>query len=61
MSHRLGFNLECQHAYGAVVNYLRLLELTQHPTIPKQAWGFCNDACVPSSRPQVPLKCSLAY
>ncbi|KAG0240768.1 cyclin-like protein [Mortierella sp. GBAus27b] len=40
---KLGFNVHVQLPYGIMVNYLKVLELTEHPTIPQRAWGFLND------------------
>ncbi|CAG8433547.1 6737_t:CDS:2 [Ambispora gerdemannii] len=41
---RLGFNVHVQLPYGLMVNYLRVLELTEHKEIPQKAWGYLNDA-----------------
>jgi len=41
---RLGFHLTSLNPYGALANYLRILNLHDHPTIPQRAWNFCNDA-----------------
>ncbi|CAG8472998.1 5644_t:CDS:2 [Diversispora eburnea] len=41
---KLGFNVHVQLPYGLMVNYLRVLELTEHDTIPQKAWGYLNDA-----------------
>lgn len=49
---RLGFHVQVQHPYSAMVNYLRILELTQHPTIPQRAWNYLNDSSVPFSPPR---------
>ena len=43
---KLGFNVHVQLPYAIMVNYLKVLELTDHPTIPQRAWGFLNDGCV---------------
>ncbi|KAK3819552.1 MAG: cyclin-like protein [Benniella sp.] len=40
---KLGFNVHVQLPYAIMVNYLKVLELTEHPTIPQRAWGFMND------------------
>ncbi|KAF9902853.1 hypothetical protein BX616_001790 [Lobosporangium transversale] len=40
---KLGFNVHVQLPYAIMVNYLKVLELTEHPTIPQRAWGFLND------------------
>ncbi|KAF8941169.1 cyclin-like protein [Dissophora ornata] len=40
---KLGFNVHVQLPYAIMVNYLKVLELTDHPTIPQRAWGFLND------------------
>ncbi|CAG8441932.1 6491_t:CDS:2 [Ambispora leptoticha] len=41
---RLGFNVHVQLPYGLMVNYLQVLELTEHKEIPQKAWGYLNDA-----------------
>ena len=41
---RLGFSATVQNPYGNIVNYLQVLTLTDHPTIPQTAWSFANDA-----------------
>jgi len=43
---KLGFNVHVQLPYAIMVNYLKVLELTEHPTIPQRAWGFMNDGYV---------------
>lgn len=43
---KLGFNVHVQLPYGLMVNYLKVLELTDHETIPQKAWGYLNDAWV---------------
>ncbi|KAF9584637.1 hypothetical protein BGW38_005760 [Lunasporangiospora selenospora] len=40
---KLGFNVHVQLPYAIMVNYLKVLELTEHPTIPQRAWGYLND------------------
>ncbi|KAF9932049.1 hypothetical protein BGZ75_005140 [Mortierella antarctica] len=40
---KLGFIVHVQLPYAIMVNYLKVLELTDHPTIPQRAWGFLND------------------
>ncbi|GAA95264.1 uncharacterized protein L969DRAFT_92476 [Mixia osmundae IAM 14324] len=41
---RLGFDVSVQHPYGALVNYLQVLELANRSDVASKAWGFCNDA-----------------
>ncbi|CAG8447153.1 5639_t:CDS:2 [Scutellospora calospora] len=41
---KLGFNVHVQLPYGLMVNYLKVLELTEHETIPQRAWGYLNDS-----------------
>ncbi|CAG8595476.1 5548_t:CDS:2 [Paraglomus brasilianum] len=41
---RLGFNVHVQLPYGLMVNYLKVLELTEHEKIPQLAWGYLNDS-----------------
>jgi len=43
MLKRLGFNTTVQNPYGSIVNYLQVLNLTDHPTIPQRAWSLAND------------------
>ncbi|KAJ2785255.1 hypothetical protein GGI18_003360, partial [Coemansia linderi] len=40
---RLGFNVQVELPYGLLVNYLRCLELTEHPLIPQLSWNYLND------------------
>ncbi|CAG8722235.1 26490_t:CDS:2, partial [Racocetra persica] len=47
---KLGFNVHVQLPYGLMVNYLKVLELTEHETIPQKAWGYLNDAHVTNKR-----------
>ncbi|KAI0361967.1 cyclin-like protein [Trametes cingulata] len=41
---RLGFNVHVVLPYGTLVNYLRLLGLTDREDVSNKAWGFLNDA-----------------
>ena len=43
---RLGFNVNVVLPYGTLVNYLRLLGLTERENVPTKAWGYLNDARV---------------
>ena len=43
---RLGFNVHVVLPYGTLVNYLRLLGLTEREDVSNKAWGFLNDARV---------------
>ncbi|KAI0646933.1 cyclin-L1 [Trametes meyenii] len=43
---RLGFNVHVVLPYGTLVNYLRLLGLTEREDVSSKAWGFLNDARV---------------
>ena len=43
---RLGFNVNVVLPYGTLVNYLRLLGLTERQDVPSKAWGYLNDARV---------------
>lgn len=52
---RLGFNLIVKHPYGPLVNYLQVLGLTGHPTVPQRAWGFVNDLYGLSGLKDTPL------
>ncbi|KAG0334189.1 hypothetical protein BG004_000526 [Podila humilis] len=40
---KLGFNVHVQLPYAIMVNYLKVLELTEHPVIPQRAWSLLND------------------
>ncbi|KAJ2040852.1 hypothetical protein H4S03_000760 [Coemansia sp. S3946] len=40
---RLGFNVQVELPYGLLVNYLRCLEVTEHPQIPQLSWNYLND------------------
>ncbi|KAI8998751.1 cyclin-L1 [Trametes punicea] len=41
---RLGFNVHVVLPYGTLVNYLRVLGLTEREDVPSKAWGYLNDA-----------------
>ncbi|KAI0709071.1 cyclin-L1 [Earliella scabrosa] len=41
---RLGFNVHVVLPYGTLVNYLRLLGLTEREDVSTRAWGYLNDA-----------------
>ncbi|CCM06232.1 uncharacterized protein FIBRA_08478 [Fibroporia radiculosa] len=41
---RLGFNVNVVLPYGTLVNYLRLLGLTNREDVCNRAWGYLNDA-----------------
>ncbi|KAJ7074253.1 cyclin-like protein [Mycena amicta] len=41
---RLGFNVHVVLPYGSLINYLRVLGLTDHPDACTRAWGYLNDA-----------------
>ncbi len=43
---RLGFNVHVVLPYGSLVNYLRLLGLTEREDVSSKAWGYLNDARV---------------
>ncbi|KAI6019666.1 cyclin-like protein [Pisolithus orientalis] len=43
---RLGFNMLVVLPYGTLINYLRLLGLTNHKEACGKAWGYLNDALV---------------
>ncbi|KAF9430222.1 hypothetical protein BGZ94_007842 [Podila epigama] len=43
---KLGFNVHVQLPYAIMVNYLKVLELTEHPTIPQRAWSLLNDGAI---------------
>lgn len=45
---RLGFNVHVVLPYGTLVNYLRLLGLTERADVSSKAWGYLNDARVSS-------------
>ncbi|KAF9091080.1 hypothetical protein BGX29_011136 [Mortierella sp. GBA35] len=40
---KLGFNVHVQLPYAIMINYLKVLELIEHPVIPQRAWNFLND------------------
>ncbi|KAF9354532.1 hypothetical protein BGX34_010959 [Mortierella sp. NVP85] len=60
---KLGFNVHVQLPYAIMVNYLKVLELTEHPTIPQRAWGFMNDGVIwlAAREAGVPLPTSPAW
>lgn len=41
---RLGFNVHVVLPYGTLVNYLRVLGLTNREDVCTRAWGYLNDA-----------------
>ncbi|TFK42744.1 cyclin-like protein [Crucibulum laeve] len=41
---RLGFHVQVVLPYGTLVNYLRVLGLTNHEDACSKAWGYLNDA-----------------
>jgi hypothetical protein len=44
---RLGFNTSVTLPYGTLINYMKLLNLTDHEDdAVTRAWGYLNDACV---------------
>jgi len=45
---RLGFNVHVALPYGTLVNYLRVLNLTNREDACQKAWGYLNDAYVSS-------------
>jgi len=47
---RLGFNVHVVLPYGTLINYMRVLGLTDHPQACGKAWGYLNDAYVLHSR-----------
>ena len=53
---RLGFNVHVVLPYGTLVNYLRLLGLTEREDVSSRAWGYLNDARV-SSLPHLSQDC----
>ena len=53
---RLGFNVHVVLPNGTLVNYLRLLGLTEREDVSSRAWGYLNDARV-SSLPHLSQDC----
>jgi hypothetical protein len=43
---RLGFNVHVTLPYGTLVNYLRVLGLSDQEIVCSKAWGYLNDAYV---------------
>jgi len=43
---RLGFNVHVVLPYGTLINYLRVLGLTNREDVTARAWGYLNDAYV---------------
>jgi len=41
---RLGFHVQVQHPYSAMVNYLQVLNLTENTQVSQRAWGALNDS-----------------
>jgi hypothetical protein len=40
---KLSFNVHVQTPYAIMINYLKVLELIDHPIIPQLAWSYLND------------------
>ncbi|KAG0273022.1 hypothetical protein BGZ95_011177 [Linnemannia exigua] len=40
---KLSFNVHVQTPYATMINYLKVLELIDHPVIPQLAWSYLND------------------
>ncbi|KAF8944874.1 hypothetical protein BGZ47_003596 [Haplosporangium gracile] len=40
---KLSFNVHVQTPYAIMINYLKVLELMDHPIIPQLAWSYLND------------------
>ncbi|KAG2196764.1 hypothetical protein INT47_009655 [Mucor saturninus] len=40
---KLGFIVHVQLPYNLMVNYLRILDLEDHASVPKRAWNYLND------------------
>ncbi|KAK9709946.1 hypothetical protein K7432_008695 [Basidiobolus ranarum] len=41
---KLAFNVQVQLPYGLLINYIRSLDLTNHPSFPQVAWNYLNDS-----------------
>ncbi|EGG00250.1 uncharacterized protein MELLADRAFT_73226 [Melampsora larici-populina 98AG31] len=41
---RLGFHVQVQHPYSAMVNYLKVLNLTENSKVSQRAWSYLNDS-----------------
>lgn len=52
---RLGFNVNVVLPYGTLINYMRVLGLTNHEDACTKAWGYLNDAYVRRSTHTTPL------
>ena len=42
----MGFQVYVEHPHKYLLNYLRVLSLDSHPTLPQKAWNYANDRCV---------------
>ncbi|KAJ3078585.1 hypothetical protein HK102_004384 [Quaeritorhiza haematococci] len=40
---KLGFNVHVQHAYGFMINYLKILNLADNREFAQKAWNYLND------------------
>jgi hypothetical protein len=47
---RLAFDVQVVLPYGTLVNYMRLLGLTSRNEAVSMAWGYLNDAYVPTDQ-----------
>ncbi|KAI8093431.1 cyclin-L1 [Halteromyces radiatus] len=41
---QLGFNVQVQLPYSLMINYLRILGLEDHESVPTRAWNYLNDS-----------------
>ncbi|ORZ16360.1 cyclin-like protein [Absidia repens] len=41
---QLGFNVQVQLPYSLMINYLRILGLEDHESVPSRAWNYVNDS-----------------
>ncbi|KAI8343468.1 cyclin-like protein [Chlamydoabsidia padenii] len=41
---QLGFNVQVQLPYSLMINYLRILGLEDHESVPGRAWNYVNDS-----------------
>ncbi|KAH8926874.1 cyclin-like protein [Atractiella rhizophila] len=61
---RLGFHVSVQPSHPILANYLQVLSLVSHPTIPQDAWSLLNDSLLtplPALHPPTLLAATAIY
>jgi len=56
---KLGFQVQVNLPYSLAINYLQVLDQSQHPDVPQRVWNYCNDLYVPEDGLNVRLRTTL--